>query len=28
MNKDLQYQSCTESVRECPVNQVDMRPPQ
>jgi len=28
MDKNLQFQSCTESVRECPVNQVDMRPPQ
>ncbi|MGH9504845.1 MAG: ribonuclease T2 family protein [Terriglobales bacterium] len=28
MDKDLHYQNCTQSVRECPVNQVDMRPPQ
>jgi ribonuclease T2 len=28
MDKNLQFQSCTQSVRECPVNQVDMRPPQ
>ena len=28
VDKDLQYRSCTRSVRECPVNQVDMRPPQ
>jgi ribonuclease T2 len=28
LDKNLQYQSCTQSVRECPVNQVDMRPPQ
>jgi ribonuclease T2 len=28
VDKNLQYQSCTQSVRECPVNQVDMRPPQ
>src|SRR5216683_333533 len=28
VDKNLQYRSCTESVRECPVNQVDMRPPQ
>ena len=28
MDKDLQFQSCTQSVRECPLNQVDMRPPQ
>jgi ribonuclease T2 len=28
VDKDLQYQSCTRSVRECPANQVDMRPPQ
>ncbi|MGH9546007.1 MAG: ribonuclease T2 family protein [Terriglobales bacterium] len=27
VDKDLHYQSCTQSVRECPVNQVDMRPP-
>jgi ribonuclease T2 len=27
VDKDLQYQGCTQSVRECPVNQVDMRPP-
>ena len=28
VDKNLQYRSCTDSVRECPVNQVDMRPPQ
>ena len=28
VDKDLQYQGCTQSVRECPVNQVDMRAPQ
>jgi ribonuclease T2 len=28
VDKSLQYRSCTQSVRECPVNQVDMRPPQ
>jgi ribonuclease T2 len=28
VDKNLQYRSCTESVRECPVSQVDMRPPQ
>jgi ribonuclease T2 len=28
VDKNLQYRSCTESVHECPVNQVDMRPPQ
>jgi ribonuclease T2 len=28
VDKDLQYQGCTQSVRECPVNQVDMHPPQ
>jgi ribonuclease T2 len=28
VDKNLQYRSCTESVRECPVNQVDIRPPQ
>ncbi len=28
VDKNLQYRSCTQSVRECPVNQVDMRPPQ
>ena len=28
VDKNLQYQSCTQSVRECPVSQVDMRPPQ
>ncbi len=28
VDKNLQYQSCTQSVRECPVNQVDLRPPQ
>ena len=28
MDKNLQFQSCTQSVRECPVNQVDMKPPQ
>jgi ribonuclease T2 len=28
VDKDLQYQSCTQSVRECPANQVDMLPPQ
>jgi len=28
VDKNLQYRSCTESVRECPVNQVDMKPPQ
>jgi ribonuclease I len=27
VDKNLQYQSCTQSVRECPVNQVDMQPP-
>jgi len=27
MDKKLQYQNCTQSVRECPVNQVDMRAP-
>ena len=27
VDKNLQYRSCTQSVRECPVNQVDMRPP-
>ena len=26
VDKDLHYQSCTQSVRECPANQVDMRP--
>ena len=28
VDKNLQYRSCTESVHECPVHQVDMRPPQ
>jgi ribonuclease T2 len=28
VDKNLQYQSCTQSVRECPMNQVDMRPAQ
>jgi ribonuclease T2 len=28
VDKNLQYQSCTQSVRECPMNQVDMRPTQ
>ena len=28
VDKNLQFQSCTQSVRECPVNKVDMRPPQ
>ena len=28
LDKNLQFQSCTRSVRECPVGQVDMRPPQ
>jgi ribonuclease T2 len=28
VDKDLQYRSCTQSVRECPVPQVEMRPPQ
>jgi ribonuclease T2 len=28
VDKNLQYRSCTQSVRECPVSQVDMRPPQ
>ena len=28
MDKNLQYQSCTQSVRECPVSKVEMRPPQ
>ncbi|MGZ4733374.1 MAG: ribonuclease T2 family protein [Terriglobales bacterium] len=28
VDKNLQYRSCTQSVHECPVNQVDMRPPQ
>lgn len=28
VDKNLQYRSCTQSVRECPVNQVNMRPPQ
>ncbi len=28
MDKNLQFQSCTQSVRECPVNNVGMRPPQ
>jgi len=28
VDKNLQYQNCTQSVRECPVKQVDMRPPQ
>jgi len=27
VDKNLQYRSCTQSVHECPVNQVDMRPP-
>jgi ribonuclease T2 len=26
VDKNLQYRSCTQSVRECPINQVDMRP--
>jgi ribonuclease T2 len=26
VDKNLQYRSCTQSVRECPVNQIDMRP--
>jgi ribonuclease T2 len=26
LNKDLQYQACTESARECPTAQVLMRP--
>ena len=28
VDKNLQYQSCAQSARECPMNQVDMRPPQ
>lgn len=28
VDKNLQYRSCTDSVRECPVHQVEMRPPQ
>jgi ribonuclease T2 len=28
VDKNLRYRSCTQSVRECPVSQVDMRPPQ
>jgi ribonuclease T2 len=28
VDKNLQHRSCTESVHECPVHQVDMRPPQ
>jgi ribonuclease T2 len=28
MDKNLQYRSCTQSVRECPVSRVEMRPPQ
>ena len=28
VDKNLQYQSCTRSVRECPIDQVEMRPPQ
>lgn len=28
VDKNLQYRSCTQSVHECPVSQVDMRPPQ
>ena len=28
VDKNLQYRGCTQSVRECPVSQVDMRPPQ
>ncbi len=27
VDKNLQYRSCTQSVRECPVSQVDMQPP-
>jgi len=27
VDKNLQYRSCTHSVRECPVSQVDMKPP-
>jgi ribonuclease T2 len=27
VDKNLQYRSCAQSVRECPVGQVDMRPP-
>jgi ribonuclease T2 len=27
VDKNLQYRSCTHSVRECPVSQVDMQPP-
>jgi ribonuclease T2 len=27
VDKNLQYRSCTQSVHECPVSQVDMRPP-
>jgi ribonuclease T2 len=27
VDKNLRYQSCTQSVRECPANQVDMLPP-
>jgi ribonuclease T2 len=28
LDKHLQFQSCTQSVRECPVRQVELRPPQ
>jgi ribonuclease T2 len=28
LDKDLHFQSCTQSVRECPVRQVEVRPPQ
>jgi ribonuclease T2 len=28
LDKNLQFQSCTQSVRDCPLGQVDMRPPQ
>ena len=28
VDKNLQYRRCTKSVRECPVSQVEMRPPQ
>jgi ribonuclease T2 len=28
VDKNLQYQTCTQSVRECPINQVDMLTPQ
>jgi ribonuclease T2 len=28
LDKNLHYQSCTQSVRECPVNRIEMRPTQ